>query len=290
MSHPLRKEESFEKETRSSTHSHFVSSTFVESPGALASAAGSHPHLIGKPVSGLHHEANPTPGTAGHPHSPIKTQLDLHAITDSLRPSLSIREETSKGFHRQPLHSIPETGNCVNAQLTPNPVKSRKRSSSDIDRTSPETYPPNPIGEKLRSSPNKRGRRPLKLDMKSKLEKSRQSARECRARKKLRYQYLEELVSAREKAISSLREELEMYKSWCKDMDEGKIPPDMKSKMEKLEKKLVMPGDERQSSSVSASMDDEDDDDVDSDDDDDSEEFEEEDDEEEGDKPSGGSN
>jgi hypothetical protein len=35
----------------------------------------------------------------------------------------------------------------------------------------------------------------------SKLEKSRMSARECRVRKKLRYEYLEELVKDREKAI-----------------------------------------------------------------------------------------
>ena len=86
-------------------------------------------------------------------------------------------------------------------------------------------------------------------------------------------------------------QELEMYKSWCKDMDEGKIPPDMKSKMEKLEKKLVMPGDERQSSAPTA-MEDDDEDDVDSDEDDDSEEFDdEEEDEEAQEKPApGGSN
>lgn len=55
----------------------------------------------------------------------------------------------------------------------------------------------------------RRGRRPAKLDTKVKLERSQQSARECRARKKLRYQYLEELVTSREKAIYVLREELE---------------------------------------------------------------------------------
>jgi len=134
--------------------------------------------------------------------------------------------------------------------------------------------------------------------MKSKLEKSRQSARECRARKKLRYQYLEELVTAREKAIFSLREELEMYRNWCKEMDEGKIPPDMKSKMEKLEKKLTLPGkedegeveegveleeDDRQIGEADI---DDDDDDVDSDDEDDSDDYDDdEDDDDTSDKP-----
>jgi hypothetical protein len=34
------------------------------------------------------------------------------------------------------------------------------------------------------------GRRPLNLDVHVKVERSRQNARECRARKKLRYHYL----------------------------------------------------------------------------------------------------
>ena len=56
----------------------------------------------------------------------------------------------------------------------------------------------------------KRGRKPSRIDTKAKLERSRQSARECRARKKLRYQYVEELVSSRDKSIQVLRDELEM--------------------------------------------------------------------------------
>lgn len=66
-----------------------------------------------------------------------------------------------------------------------------------------------------RKESGKRGRKPgrkaatERIDMKAKLERSRQSARECRARKKLRYQYLEELVADREKAVLSLRVEIE---------------------------------------------------------------------------------
>ena len=54
----------------------------------------------------------------------------------------------------------------------------------------------------------KRGRKPLNIDTAKRVELSRQNARECRARKKLRYQYVEELVASREKAVEALRQEL----------------------------------------------------------------------------------
>ena len=58
----------------------------------------------------------------------------------------------------------------------------------------------------------KRGRRPSKIDLEAKLERSRQSARECRARKKLRYKGLEDMIADKERYVYQLREELEMVK------------------------------------------------------------------------------
>ncbi|XP_059490073.1 REPTOR-binding partner isoform X2 [Neocloeon triangulifer] len=82
-----------------------------------------------------------------------------------------------------------------------------------------------------RKESGKRGRKPgrkaEKTDMRAKLERSRQSARECRARKKLRYQYLEELVADREKAVFALREELEKYSQWSKELAQNNVPQGM---------------------------------------------------------------
>ncbi|XP_063703902.1 REPTOR-binding partner [Culicoides brevitarsis] len=86
----------------------------------------------------------------------------------------------------------------------------------------------------------KRGRKPgrkasaEKVDVKAKLERSRQSARECRARKKLRYQYLEELVADREKAVIELRRELEKYTSWIADLDAGRVPDGLQDVLQEV--------------------------------------------------------
>merc|ERR1712147_449660 len=65
---------------------------------------------------------------------------------------------------------------------------------------------------------------PPEMKTTNKLEKSRQSARECRARKKLRYQYLDDMIAEREKANDTLRDELVKYVGWCQMLDQNKVP------------------------------------------------------------------
>lgn len=77
----------------------------------------------------------------------------------------------------------------------------------------------------------KRGRKPMKSDSSTRLEKSRESARQCRHRKKLRYEYLEELVTDREKAIIQLKQELERIRSICQYLDQNGINNDIRQEI-----------------------------------------------------------
>lgn len=85
----------------------------------------------------------------------------------------------------------------------------------------------------------KRGRKPLNIDTAKRIELSRQNARECRARKKLRYQYVEELVVSREKAVEALRQELATLKQWCITLDGGQLSEECVSFVKQLKQKLV---------------------------------------------------
>ena len=60
----------------------------------------------------------------------------------------------------------------------------------------------------VRKTGKKRGRKPTQLNLEAKLERSRQSARECRARKKLRYQSLEDTIAQKEAKVYALRNEV----------------------------------------------------------------------------------
>lgn len=99
--------------------------------------------------------------------------------------------------------------------------RTKHDSISSVDSTSSSESPfsdsPSCKSSRMNSvkkpSGRKRGRRPSKIDLEAKLERSRQSARECRARKKLRYKYLEEMIADKETYVYKLRDELEMVRN-----------------------------------------------------------------------------
>eukprot|EP00794_Sanderia_malayensis_P011809 gene11809-13033_t len=68
----------------------------------------------------------------------------------------------------------------------------------------------------------RRGRKPSsKIDVEARLQKSRQSARECRARKKMRYKSLEDIIAHKEAENLKLRDELEDCLDLCEAVENG---------------------------------------------------------------------
>lgn len=57
-----------------------------------------------------------------------------------------------------------------------------------------------------------------------KLALGKRNVQDHRGHRKLRYQCLEQMVLSRERAIQSLRRQLETYKKMCVELDEGRIP------------------------------------------------------------------
>ncbi|XP_047508196.1 REPTOR-binding partner isoform X2 [Pieris napi] len=113
-----------------------------------------------------------------------------------------------------------------------------EESQNELSGTYGSTGGSAPEGGERREG-GKRGRRPGrkaqdKQDMKAKLERSRQSARECRARKKLRYQYLEELVADRERSVLALRKELEKFYTWNLELDQGRMPEGIEAVLQEI--------------------------------------------------------
>ena len=68
----------------------------------------------------------------------------------------------------------------------------------------------------------------IEMKTENKLEKSWQNARECRARKKLRNQYLADMIAEREKANDLLRDEIIKYVGWCQMLDQNRVPEGLK--------------------------------------------------------------
>merc|ERR1719340_292179 len=80
------------------------------------------------------------------------------------------------------------------------------------------------LSKSLESATTARGRKGKAQDVRVRLERSRQSARECRARKKLRYQYLDDMIAERENANEKLRNEIMLMAGWCQELDMGRLP------------------------------------------------------------------
>ena len=61
------------------------------------------------------------------------------------------------------------------------------------------------------------------VDVEARLQRSRQSARECRARKKMRYKSLEDMIASKESENLRLRQELEEVSRKCYDCERNEI-------------------------------------------------------------------
>jgi len=136
-------------------------------------------------------------------------RLDLSQISSDQLTSLISQ---STGVESTQSNRSQETGSQLSSPLT---------EPFGVSPQDPSVIPAPGTKAKRGRKPNQRS---LKSDMKTKLERSRQSARECRARKKLRYQYLDDLLLEREKANLKLKEELLVYQKWCHELDKGRIP------------------------------------------------------------------
>ena len=127
----------------------------------------------------------------------------------SIELGVSYEEEILREFSRNLESSARPTWSGVRRVKHDSISSVDSSSSNDSPIDSPPTKSSGMHSNKKLNG-KKRGRKPSKIDLEAKLERSRQSARECRARKKLRYKALEDTVSSKEQEVHHLRDKLDM--------------------------------------------------------------------------------
>lgn len=154
------------------------------------------------------------------PYEKETTMSDLHGHEDQNNLNIET-EQNNIGVNQDSLCRIYHEQQVINPDVTGSNTDAQTLESVN----STQQYSTAATDDSIKNGKkrNKAAKKNTKLDAKSKLEKSRQSARECRARKKLRYQYLEDLVCNREKAVIKLREELFMFCELSKQIDAGTL-------------------------------------------------------------------
>lgn len=118
-------------------------------------------------------------------------------------------------------------------------VREELGAAAQLDSTPEANVQQAPEGGAVSRRGGRRGGKAALLDTRGRLERSLQSARECRARKKLRYQYLEDLVKNRENAVFALRKELDQLKQWSSDVDHGEMPMGLIQLVEEEQRKQL---------------------------------------------------
>jgi len=205
----------------------------------VKSSSTSQEHNFEKPFIHQSHHSNKQSGG----HLQLSSSVPVHWSNSEGPDSKYSNSELTSNYSQKELQNtssqqVNERSNfavaaSITALLKDLPEESLKNIDlkGDSNRSSLDEPPQQPVK-------SKRGRKPgqtnLKTDMKSKLERSRQSARECRARKKLRYQYLDDLILERERANCALRDELIKYQKWCHELDKGRIPEGMNEMLQKF--------------------------------------------------------
>lgn len=133
-------------------------------------------------------------------------------------PQILVREEDPYNDVSSPEQNQERASTSMDYNFLALPTRPRRlkrNSMSSVDSTSSEKLS---VDEEQseQASPSeipkrtgkKRGRKPTQMNLEAKLERSRQSARECRARKKIRYQCLEDTIAEKEAKVYSLRKEV----------------------------------------------------------------------------------